>query len=104
VDMVNSWDFVESISRFLEMEFDCIDTANFEFIFCGAQIKEHHTRNYFALDAKRVGPDFDFSGGIGGGRVGFMLLTGITTRWRRPGMPRDLHVMELFCYLGQLEL
>jgi hypothetical protein len=32
------------------------------------------------------------------------LSGGLTTRWRRPGMRRDLHVVELFCYLGKQEL
>jgi hypothetical protein len=31
-------------------------------------------------------------------------LLRLTTRWRRPGMRRDLHVMERICYIREQEL
>ena len=71
VDMVDTRSFVEPVSRVLEMEFDSVDTADLERVFCGIQVEEHNSWYHCTLDSEWTGLDNDFAGGIGNSRVGY---------------------------------
>lgn len=87
VDVVDTRSFVEPVSRVLEVEFDSIDTADLELVFCGIQVEEYNSWYRCTLGSEWTGLDNDFAGGIGSSRVGYSQRHGITSACTRPRSP-----------------